>query len=177
MPFNFDDGRCVSVSDVYALTCAAENHERSCWLFNGVFYRRVGMTSKGHFRGAMASIENQRQDTALIISGLQCAGKNCTSSLSTEMFQPGQDKWQKVSDFQEFDEFSLFTAVSMNSQTFVFGGYHGVQKSNNVYVMVDFLWQRFEFNMRSRRVSHFSFAYGEFNFKINETSAFYFSYH
>ena len=79
LPFNFDDGRCVSVSDSYALACASENHERSCWLFNGRFYRRVGMTHSAHFRGGMATIHHDDGgDSALIISGLQCGAQNCT---------------------------------------------------------------------------------------------------
>ena len=161
MPFNFDDGRCVAISDAYALACAAENHERSCWLFNGSFYRRVGMTSKGHYRGAMATLKTQRHDSAVIISGLGCAGKNCTGSISTEIFHPGLDRWNKISEYQEFEKFSLFTAVSMNFQTYVFGGYQGVQKSRNVYIMMDLSWRRSQLKMKTRRVSHYSFSHGK----------------
>lgn len=166
LPFNFDDGRCISVSNSYTLTCAAENHERSCWLFNGSFYRRVGMTSSGHYRGALATVNYNGQDTALIISGLQCGGKNCTGSISTEIFQPGRDHWNRVSEYQEFTKFSLFTAVSMNSQVYLFGGYQGVHKSNNVYVMTDFLWRRSRLNMKFRRVSHHSFSHGNKIFHV-----------
>ena len=123
------------------------------------------MTSSGHYRGAMAAVNNHGQDTAVIISGLQCGGKNCTGSISTEIFQPGRDHWRKVSEYQEFDKFSLFTAVSMNSQAYVFGGYQGVHKSDNVYIMTDFLWRRSRLNMQSRRVSHYSFTHGK-NHKI-----------
>ena len=118
------------------------------------------MTSSGHYRGAMAAVNNHGQDTAVIISGLQCGGKNCTDSTITEIFQPGRDHWNKVSEYQEFEKFSLFTAVSMNSQVYVFGGYQGVHKSDNVYVMTDFLWRRSRLNMKFRRVSHHSFAHG-----------------
>ena len=170
LPFNFDDGRCVSISDSYTLACAAEDHERSCWQFNGSFFRRVGMTSSGHYRGAMSAINYQGQDTAVIISGLQCGGKNCNGSISTEIFQSGRDRWKNISEYQEFKKFSLFTAVTMNIQLFAFGGYQGSQKSHNVYVMSDFLWRRSELNMKSRRVSHYSFVHGKQ--KRNESNIF-----
>ena len=113
----------------------------------------------------MAAVNTHGQDTGVIISGLQCGGKNCTGTISTEMFQPGLDHWKKVSEYHEFEKFSLFTAVSMNSQVYVFGGYQGVHKSDNVYVMTDFLWRRSRLTMKFRRVSHHSFANGKASIK------------
>ena len=36
--------------------------------------------------------------------------------MSTEIFNFGKDDWSKVSEYQEFEKFSLFTSVSMNAK-------------------------------------------------------------
>ena len=125
LPFSFDQGLCVAMSDTASMACSAQmGHESECWVFDGETYQQVGDLNQPHGLGALAKWTADGNETAVMIGGVDTANSPpppATGSQQVEVYSANTEAWSVVTEWDEYAYIYGHTAVGMHDKVFIFG--------------------------------------------------------
>ena len=125
LPFAFDQGLCLAMSDTASMACSAQmGHESECWVFDGESYRQVGDLNQPHGLGALAKWTADGNETAVMIGGFDTAkspAPPAKGSQQVEVYSVEAEAWGVVTEWNEYAYIYGHTAVGMHDKVFIFG--------------------------------------------------------